>query len=77
MTDQGSALVIEADQSGVESGVPQGRQKQAVVDVQALSVAHALRPRDDVRRFEQRGIAEPGDRAAPRRRPGIKLIMSV
>lgn len=50
-----AADVVEADQAGVEWGVPECGQKQAVVDVVAVGVGPAFHPRDDVRGAEQAG----------------------
>lgn len=56
--------IVEADQAGVESSVPEGGQQQAIVDVEAVGVGPALRPRYDVRGSEQTGIRNAGQGTA-------------
>ena len=62
---KGRAVIGETDQAGVEGGVPQCVEKQAVVDVEAEGVGFAFGPRDDVRGAQKFGIGDAGQGAAP------------
>src|SRR5579863_173031 len=57
------SIMGEADQAGVECGIPQCRKQQAVVHVEALYIV-AFGPRNDVGGAQQSRIADAGDRAA-------------
>jgi len=46
-TSARGSVIGEADEALVECGVPEGREEQAVVDVEALLIV-AVRPGDDV-----------------------------
>jgi len=52
------ARVVEADLARVERGVPQSREQQAMVDVEAVRVVIALGPRHDMRGAKQGCIAD-------------------
>ena len=54
--DEHPAIVAKADEATIEGGVPESGQKQAVVDVKALSIVNAFGPRDDVRSAKQGGF---------------------
>ena len=58
------AIISEANEALIKGRVPQGRQQNAVVDVEALHVV-AFRPGHNVRSAEQPGLGDSGERAAP------------
>ena len=58
------AVIGEADFASVEGCVPEGREEEAVVDVEAVGVAVAFGPRHDVRGAEKGWIGDSGHRAA-------------
>jgi hypothetical protein len=56
------AVAGETDETLVECGVPEGREEQAVVDIEALLVI-AVRPGDDVGSAQQRRVGDAGQGA--------------
>src|SRR5579883_380289 len=58
------AVVVEGDEAFVEGGVPESGEEEAVMDVEALRIARAVRPADDVRGAQQRPLGDAGERAA-------------
>ena len=58
-----AAAVIEGNEAAVERGIPERRQKQAVVHVQSILVALAILPRLDVGGPKQRVVGDARQRA--------------
>lgn len=61
----GFPLIIERHQCAVERSIPQCRQQKAVMHIEPLGVAFALRPGNDVRRAQQGRVRNSCQRAAP------------
>ena len=57
-------FIGETDLPGVEGRIPERREEQAVVDIEAMGVVVAFGPGNDVRGAQEIGITNPRCRAA-------------
>lgn len=62
--ENGGAVVVEGDQSTVKRCIPEGGEQEAVVDIEALGIAEAFAPGDDVGGTQKWRVSDTGEWAA-------------